>query len=105
MELFCQDRGLNISPTTCARACVWRIVPAEGPRSLLHMARMNSADLPLLAATLALTMSSVAEVVDRIVASGPRGRACSAELQDEATTCARAPTWSSPRRSSARATR
>jgi GDP-mannose 6-dehydrogenase len=71
MSLFCQDRVLNISPTYLRPGFAFggSCLPKD-LRSLLHLARMNGADLPLLAATLATNEVSVGEVVDRVVASG-----------------------------------
>jgi GDP-mannose 6-dehydrogenase len=70
MKLFCEDRSLNISASYLRPGFAF-----GGPclpkdlRSLLHMARMNSVDLPLLSGTLSSNELTLTEVVDR-VASG-----------------------------------
>ncbi|HEU4948726.1 MAG TPA: nucleotide sugar dehydrogenase [Kribbella sp.] len=73
MELFCQDTSLNISPTYLRPGFAFggSCLPKD-LRSVLHLARMNDADLPLLAGTLATNELVVREVVDRVVASPGR---------------------------------
>lgn len=73
MELFCEDHHLNISPSYLRPGFAF-----GGPclpkdlRSLLHMARMNSVDLPLLSGTLSSNELTVAEVVDRVTSGEGR---------------------------------
>lgn len=71
MQLFCEDRRLNISPTYLRPGFAF-----GGPclpkdlRSLLHLGRMNSVDLPVLSGTLYSNELVLADVVSRIT-SGP----------------------------------
>jgi UDP-glucose 6-dehydrogenase len=73
MTLFCQDQVLNISPSYLRPGFAFggSCLPKD-LRSLLHLARVHDADLPLLAATLATNELSVADVIDRVIASGAR---------------------------------
>jgi GDP-mannose 6-dehydrogenase len=73
MSLFCQDHVLNISPSYLRPGFAFggSCLPKD-LRSLLHMARMSGADLPLLAATLATNELSISEVVDRVIAFNAR---------------------------------
>jgi GDP-mannose 6-dehydrogenase len=70
MELFCEDRRLNISPNYLRPGFAF-----GGPclpkdlRALLHLARQASVDLPVLAGTLSSNEVSLSDVLDRVVAS------------------------------------
>jgi GDP-mannose 6-dehydrogenase len=74
MELFCEDRRLNISPNYLRPGFAF-----GGPclpkdlRSLLHSARMSSVDLPLLAGAMSSNELVLADVVNRITAEGGYG--------------------------------
>jgi GDP-mannose 6-dehydrogenase len=69
MELFCEDRELNISPSYLRPGFAFggSCLPKD-LRSLLYLGRMNSVDLPLLAGALASNELIVNEVVDRVLA-------------------------------------
>jgi GDP-mannose 6-dehydrogenase len=73
MSLFCEDTILNISPSylrpgfAFGGSCLGKDL-----RSLLHLARMNGTDLPLLAGTLATNELVINEVVDRVVGCDAR---------------------------------
>lgn len=73
MSLFCQDDVLNISPSYLRPGFAFggSCLPKD-LRSLLHLARMNGADMPLLAGTLATNELVIHEVVDRVVACDAR---------------------------------
>ena len=73
MSLFCQDDVLNISASYLRPGFAFggSCLPKD-LRSLLHLARTNGADLPLLAGTLATNELVINEVVDRVVGSGAR---------------------------------
>jgi GDP-mannose 6-dehydrogenase len=73
MALFCQDQVLNISPAYLRPGFAFggSCLPKD-IRSLLHLARMSGADMPLLGGTLATNELVINEVVDRVVASGTR---------------------------------
>lgn len=68
MELFCEDRQLNVSERYLRPGFAFggSCLPKD-LRSLLHMARMESVDLPMLAGTLATNQICVSEVVERLV--------------------------------------
>jgi GDP-mannose 6-dehydrogenase len=71
MYLFCEDQVLNISPAYLRPGFAFggSCLPKD-LRSLLHLARMNGADLPLLAGTLATNELVIGEVVNRVVSYG-----------------------------------
>jgi GDP-mannose 6-dehydrogenase len=73
MSLFCEDTILNISPSYLRPGFAFggSCLPKD-LRSLLHMARMNGADLPLLAGTLATNDLVINDVVDRVIGYGSR---------------------------------
>ncbi|MBO0727836.1 MAG: UDP-glucose/GDP-mannose dehydrogenase family protein [Acidimicrobiaceae bacterium] len=73
MELFCQDTKLNISRSYLKPGFAFggSCLPKD-LRSLLHLARMSSIDLPLLAGTVSTNTLSVNDVVNRVVASDAR---------------------------------
>jgi GDP-mannose 6-dehydrogenase len=73
MSLFCQDNVLNISPSYLKPGFAFggSCLPKD-LRSLLHLARVNGADMPLLTGTLATNELVISEVVDRVAASDAR---------------------------------
>lgn len=79
MDVFVEDRQLNISPAYLRPGFAFggSCLPKD-LRGLLHIARMNSVDLPLLTASLESNELLVRDVADRIVravdASGARDR-------------------------------
>ncbi len=73
MELFCEDDQLNISPAYLRPGFAFggSCLPKD-LRALLYLARVNSVDLPMLAATLESNEITISAVVDRIIAHGGR---------------------------------
>jgi GDP-mannose 6-dehydrogenase len=73
MELFCQDQVLNIAPSYLRPAFAFggSCLPKD-LRSLLHLARMNGADMPLIAGTMATNELVINDVVERVLARDAR---------------------------------
>lgn len=73
MSLFCEDQVLNISPAYLRPGFAFggSCLPKD-LRSLLQLARVHSADLPMLAGALATNDLVIRELVDRVVASDGR---------------------------------
>ncbi|TQJ00169.1 UDP-glucose dehydrogenase family protein [Kribbella jejuensis] len=71
MKIFVQDTSLNISPYYLKPGFAFggSCLPKD-LRSVLHLARMNDTELPLLSGALATNERSVRDVVDRVIA-GP----------------------------------
>ncbi|MEU8222880.1 UDP-glucose/GDP-mannose dehydrogenase family protein [Kribbella sp. NPDC048915] len=71
MKIFVQDTSLNISPYYLKPGFAFggSCLPKD-LRSVLHLARMNDTELPLLAGALATNERSVRDVVDRVI-DGP----------------------------------
>ena len=69
MSLFCEDNALNISSAYLRPGFAFggSCLPKD-LRSLIHLARMTGADVPMLAGTLATNELVISEVVDRVVA-------------------------------------
>jgi GDP-mannose 6-dehydrogenase len=76
MELFCEDDRLNISRSYLRPSFAFggSCLPKD-LRALLHIARMNNVDLPLLNGTLLSNDLTVRDVVDRVLATDAR-QAC-----------------------------
>jgi GDP-mannose 6-dehydrogenase len=73
MDLFCQDSYLNISPKYLRPGFAFggSCLPKD-IRSLLHLARTESIDMPLLSGVLSSNRLLVEEAVDRVVAGDGR---------------------------------
>ena len=73
MELFCEDRRLNLSPSYLRPGFAFggSCLPKD-LRALLYLARMNNIDLPLLAGTLSSNAITISDVVDRVIATEGR---------------------------------
>src|SRR5215475_5426326 len=73
MSLFCEDQVLNISPAYLRPGFAFggSCLPKD-LRSLMHLARVNGADLPLLAGALATNELVISEAVDRVLACDTR---------------------------------
>ena len=68
MKVFVQDRQLNVSPAYLRPGFAFggSCLPKD-VRSLLHLGRMNSVDLPVLAGTMASNEILVRDVADRVL--------------------------------------
>jgi GDP-mannose 6-dehydrogenase len=73
MQIFCEDRKLNISPTYLRPGFAYggSCLPKD-LRSLHHMARMSGVDVPLLAGTALTNELVVRDAVERIIATQDR---------------------------------
>jgi len=73
MDVFCEDTRLNLSSRYLRPGFAFggSCLPKD-LRALLHIARVNNVDLPLMAGTLQSNELTVGEVVDRTIASGGR---------------------------------
>jgi GDP-mannose 6-dehydrogenase len=73
MEIFVQDRVLNVSPAYLRPGFAFggSCLPKD-LRALLHMARMSSLDVPMLSGTLRTNELVLHDVVDRLIAAESR---------------------------------
>jgi GDP-mannose 6-dehydrogenase len=73
MEIFCLDDHLNISPRYLRPGFAFggSCLPKD-LRSLLHLGRMNSLDMPMLSGVLSTNHLAIGDVVDRLVMSDAR---------------------------------
>ena len=73
MSLFCQDDVLNISPSYLRPGFAFggSCLPKD-IRSLLHLARVNGVEMPLLAGTLSTNEIVISDLVDRVIAADVR---------------------------------
>ena len=74
MDIFCSDSQLNISPSYLRPGFAFG-GPCLGKdlRELLHLARMNGVDLPVLSGTITSNEMTVSNVVNRITSATPTG--------------------------------
>jgi GDP-mannose 6-dehydrogenase len=70
MEIFCEDQVLNVSSAYLRPGFAFggSCLPKD-LRSLLHMARMNALDVPLLAGTVRSNEIQVSDAVDRVISA------------------------------------
>lgn len=73
MDLFCEDDRLNISPKYLRPGFAYggSCLPKD-LRSLLHLGRINSVELPLLAATATSNALTIRDIAQRVLATGRR---------------------------------